>query len=196
MEIPFQAVEDLVAKNERILRLIEERKRSTQFRFVTGAYSPQPKRQSPDPRLPPVPKHWTVEKLGYLARLVSGGTPSKENPAFWNGEVPWVSAKDMKAPYLSDSEDHITPDAVIAASLDLLPASTILIVVRGMILAHSLPVCLLLNPATINQDLKGLRFNSKCNPQFMLVWLQGMAHIMHSLIEESAHGTRCLRTDQ
>src|ERR1017187_9531390 len=86
-------------------------------------------------------------------------------------------------------------EAVLAASLDLLPASTLLIVVRGMILAHSLPVCLLLSPATINQDIKGLRFDSKCNPQFMLVWLQGMAHILHSLIEESAHGTRCLRTD-
>jgi type I restriction enzyme S subunit len=188
-------IDDLVARKERILALIDERKRSTQFRLVTGAYSAKPKRKATDPRLPPVPEHWTAEKLGYLARMVSGGTPSKENPAFWKGEVPWVSAKDMKVQFLSDSEDHITQEAVLAASLDLLPTSTLLIVVRGMILAHSLPVCLLLRPATINQDLKGLRFNSRCNPEFMLAWFQGMAQIMHALIEESAHGTRCLRTD-
>ena len=188
-------IDDLIARKERILDLIEELKRSTQFRYITGADSPHPKRESLDSRLPSVPNLWTAEKLGYLARMVSGGTPSKENAAFWNGEIPWVSPKDMKVPYLSDSEDHITSEAVLAASLDVLPASTILIVVRGMILAHSIPVCLLLSPATINQDIKALRFSSKCNPQFMLVWLQGMAHIMHSLIEESAHGTRCLRTD-
>jgi type I restriction enzyme S subunit len=63
-----------------------------------------------------------------------------------------------------------------------------------MILAHSLPVCLLVKAATINRELKCLRFNSRCSPEFMLAWFQGMAQMMHSLIEKSAHGTRCLRT--
>ena len=193
--VPPRPIEEIEAENERLLDLLSQRKRSITLRFVTGSQCPRPKRQPADSRLPPVPGHWATEKLGYLARLVSGGTPSKENSSFWEGEIPWVSPKDMKTPYLHDSEDHISTKAIRAASLEVLPPSTVLIVVRGMILVHSLPVGILRVPATINQDIKGLCFNSRCDPEFMLAWLQGIAYLLHSLVEESAHGTRCLRTD-
>jgi type I restriction enzyme S subunit len=39
---------------------------------------------------------WGKNKLGELADIQSGATPSKGNPEFWNGSIPWVSAKDMK----------------------------------------------------------------------------------------------------
>jgi type I restriction enzyme S subunit len=44
---------------------------------------------------------------------MSGGTPSKSNPDFWGGPIPWVSAKSMKSFLLHDSEDRVT-DAAIA----------------------------------------------------------------------------------
>jgi type I restriction enzyme S subunit len=188
-------IDDLIAKKGRLLDLLSLGRSSVTFRLVTGGNSTKPKRLSADPRLPPIPKHWTPEKLGYLARLISGGTPSKENVTFWNGEIPWFSAKDMKTQYLEDSEDHISGEALETAGLQRVPPSTVLIVVRGMILAHSLPVGLLRVPATFNQDIKALCFNSRCHPEFMLAWFQGMASLLHPLVEESAHGTRCLRTD-
>lgn len=58
---------------------------------------------------------------------------------FWDGAIPWVSAKDMKAPRLNDSVLHVSETA-IGNGTRLAPAGTVFIVVRGMILAHSLPV--------------------------------------------------------
>ena len=74
---------------------------------------------------------WGMKKLDDLVDFQSGGTPSKANPAFWNGSVPWVSAKDMKHMFLEDAEDHISAAAVDDGaklvpswqSLDLFPSA-------------------------------------------------------------------------
>ena len=47
---------------------------------------------------------WNKTSLGDVVDFLSGGTPSKENATFWNGSVPWVSAKDMKRLFLDDAE--------------------------------------------------------------------------------------------
>lgn len=58
--------------------------------------------------LGPVPAHWSLTKLKYAASFVSGGTPSKGVPEYWDGDVPWASAKDLKADAIEDTADHIT----------------------------------------------------------------------------------------
>lgn len=48
-----------------------------------------------------VPGHWTVTPLKYVVRFRSGGTPSKDCHAYWEGSIPWASSKDMKSEALS-----------------------------------------------------------------------------------------------
>ena len=107
--------------------------------------------------------------------MISGGTPSKENVAFWNGDIPWVSPKDMKRVIISDTEDHITADAVKKSATSLLPGGTAMMVVRSGILAHSVPVALAARPMAINQDLKGMVPNpeetGELEPYYILAWL-------------------------
>jgi type I restriction enzyme S subunit len=74
------------------------------------------------------------------------------NPAFWNGNIPWVSSKDMKRPVIMDSEMHITEEA--AEGMQLYPAGTLLLVARSGILKRLLPLCRLGVESTINQDIK------------------------------------------
>jgi restriction endonuclease S subunit len=48
---------------------------------------------------------WKTYNLGDCVNfVVSGGTPSKKNPEYWDGNIPWVSCKDMKKPYLYYSQ--------------------------------------------------------------------------------------------
>lgn len=126
--------------------------------------------------------------------MVSGGTPDKANELFWKGEIPWASPKDMKRPRLSDTEDHISEEAVTAGGLKLIPANTVLIVVRGMILAHSFPVAITAAPMTINQDMKAL-LPLRIQPEFLAYLLIGLKSVMLSFVEEAAHGTRKLTTE-
>ena len=47
-----------------------------------------------------VPSGWIASQVGDIATFSSGGTPSKQNMTFWNGEEPWISGKDLKTHYL------------------------------------------------------------------------------------------------
>ena len=94
--------------------------------------------------------------LSALAAVVSGGTPSGDKDAYWTGDIPWVSPKDMKRDYIDGSADHITREAMDKTGLKLISPGSVLIVVRGMILAHTVPVGIAAVPLTINQDMKAL----------------------------------------
>ena len=70
-----------------------------------------------------------------------------------------------------------------------------LIVVRGMNLAHSFPVAITGAPVTINQDMKALTSRRRLNAEFLLWLLTGIVGIFVSLVDESAHGTRKLESE-
>jgi type I restriction enzyme S subunit len=136
------------------------------------------------------PRRYDTEPLGSLADMVSGGTPSKSVPEFWTGSLPWVSPKDMKRPYLADATDHITEDGADDANLKVLQPGAILIVVRGMILAHTVPLAINLAPLTINQDMRAFVPHDGIEAEY-LCWALRMQHgRLLSLVTNAAHGTK------
>ena len=138
------------------------------------------------------PKGWPTESLTDLCHCYSGSTPSKAKKEYWEGELPWFSAKDMKAEDLFDSEDHISEQVPETTTLKLLPKDTVAIVVRGMILAHTFPVCVLRIPATINQDLKALLPKQPVNSQFLAACLRSQSGFVLEKVSEAGHGTKRL----
>jgi len=99
-----------------------------------------------------IPENWAWARLSSFGVFNSGKTPSMSNPQFWNGNIPWVTSKDMKRPVITDSEMHISELA--ASSMQLYPAGTLLLVARSGILKRLLPLCKLGIDSTINQDIK------------------------------------------
>ena len=133
--------------------------------------------------------------LHELAKFVSGATPSKRIPQYWNGNIPWISPKDVKQDFLSDSRDHVSSAAVEDTRLTVVEAGNPVIVVRGMILARDVPVALTLCPATINQDVKMLvPKTSQVTGTFLWVSLMLAKPHLFSLVQTSGHGTRKLDT--
>lgn len=131
---------------------------------------------------------WIPTPLGDLGTLRSGGTPSMSNPRLWNGDIPWVSPKDMKVPRLVDAQDHVTPEA-IGRGTRLVQAGAVLIVIRGMILAHSFPVAHVGRPLAFNQDIKAFICGERLSSEFLLRWLEGNATRLRGLATASTHGT-------
>lgn len=124
----------------------------------------------------------------------SGGTPSKATAEFWEGSVPWFSPKDMKQPRLSDSADHVSDSVFSKTSLRRLPPGTVAIVVRGMILAHTVPISILDVSAAINQDLKALLPRRSIDPTFLAAMLRAQHATILAQVSTSAHGTKKLDT--
>lgn len=142
------------------------------------------------------PKRWQVRPLSDIAKFVSGGTPTKSNPEYWTGNLPWVSPKDMKIPEIRDSEDHVSPEVPRLTSLKLIPANAILIVVRGMILVHTAPVAITHVPVTINQDMKALLVEESVNPVYLMWLLRISQRWLLSLVTTAAHGTKKIDTSR
>ena len=119
--------------------------------------------------LPDLPKGWVWVTYSQLGEWHGGGTPSKRKPDFWNnGTIPWVSPKDMKIEYIENTKDYITPKAVKKSTAKLIPAKSLLFVVRSGILRHTLPIAINKVECTINQDLKALSPSKYIDPKYLL----------------------------
>ena len=138
---------------------------------------------------------WRETALGHVVEFLSGGTPSKAQTAYWNGSVPWVSAKDMKRFRLRDTEDHVTAEGV-ANGTNLVPAGTVLLLVRGMTLLNDLPVCTTEQPMTFNQDVKALRPIPGLDPDFLPYLVLGNKRRLLNLVDLAGHGTGRLNSEE
>ena len=119
---------------------------------------------------------WPMVAIGEHFTIRGGGTPSKGKAEFWEGEVPWISPKDMKEDFLTDTEDHISELAITSSTTKLIPAGSITCVVRSGVLAHSLPVAFLVRDMCINQDLVALTLKSSALlPRFLFYLIKSQA---------------------
>ncbi|MCP4601595.1 MAG: restriction endonuclease subunit S [Proteobacteria bacterium] len=190
------AIDALIEKKQRLIELLEEKRQVVISRAVTKGLDPNAKmKDSGVPWLGEIPAHWEVRDLGQLVDVVSGATPSKDNLSYWDGDIPWVSPKDMKRWVISDAIDHVTQKAVQVTTLKLIDPPAVLLVVRGMILLHSVPVAVTDAPVTINQDMKALIPRIEISPLYLMYQLRALKTAVLSRVEESGHGTRCLRTE-
>jgi len=189
-------IDALVQEQRRLIELLKEKRQAVISHAVTKGLNPHaPLKPSGIEWLGDVPEHWDVRPLKYLIKLSSGGTPSKENTAYWNGDVPWASSKDLKSDELFDTQDHITQLAVNEGVADLVPSGSILTVVRGMILLHTFPVVMTRVPMAINQDLKAITSGSSFHSDYLAWLLRGASAEILGRTDEAAHGTKVLRID-
>ena len=121
-----------------------------------------------DSELGEVPEGWEVGALDDSIEILSGGTPKTSVSEYWDGEIPWYTAKD--APSLSDifaltTERSITQAGVDNSSTKVLPAGTTIITARGTVGR----LAFLGIPMAMNQTCYGLRGASDY-PDFFTYW--------------------------
>lgn len=139
---------------------------------------------------------WKTCTLDECISLRSGSTPSKQNPSFWNGTIPWASSKELKQLRLYNTESRVTQEAIKSAS-SVIDKGTVLIVVRGMVLAKEFPVSIAQVTMTFNQDLKAVDpKGTAIDRSFLPYLLLGHREGLRSLADEAAHGTKRIQTDR
>jgi len=197
LEKRIKPIKQLIKKKESLINILKRRRQAVLTRTVTGYTSDGCETTDTDVDwLGRIPCDWAISPLKYQVSFESGKTPNKSNEDYWDGEIPWITAKDMKCDFLSSSQDQISQKAITETGIQLYEPETVVLVVRGMILDHTFPVALLNKHATINQDLKALIAKKTLNPEYLLRLLNGLSPIVLSITEESAHGTKKLDMDQ
>lgn len=168
--------ENLIAQRKESIALLDEFLKST-FLEMFG----DPVRNE---------KGWEVIPFNDVGKFKSGGTPSKSRTDFWEGDFPWVSPKDMKVSKIWDSQDHISEIVFEETTLKRIPRNHLLIVVRGMILAHSFPIAINEVEVAINQDMKAIEPIKDLNIAYLQYCIHAMKRQILDLISSAGHGTR------
>ena len=120
-----------------------------------------------------IPESWKWVRLVELGVFSSGKTPTMGESKYWkNGTVQWFTSKDMKKKYLDKSEMQITELA--ASEMIKYPAGTLLMVVRSGILKRMLPLCILTQDSTINQDIKAYRLFDSSISEYVYFMIKGL----------------------
>jgi type I restriction enzyme S subunit len=168
-------IDTLIADKERLIKLLKEKRSALISHAVTKGLDPNvPMKDSGVEWLGKIPEHWETCRLKFLVRMVGGGTPSKENSEFWQGNIPWVSPKDMKSPRITDTEDHISEEALVSSATSLVEAGRVLLVVRSGILRNTVPVAINECPVSLNQDMKALIVRGTINPEYLFFLIKGL----------------------
>ena len=114
--------------------------------------------------------NWDTDAVENLcAEIYGGGTPSKAHPEYYeDGDIPWVSSKDMKTDVLYDSQIKINQLGVENSTAKMVPINSVIMVIRSGILKHTLPVAINVVPITVNQDLKVFIPNERVLSLFLM----------------------------
>jgi type I restriction enzyme S subunit len=118
---------------------------------------------------------WPTKPLGELVNFIGGGTPRRDCPDFWGGEIPWASVKDLKSQSLGRTLESITPQGLDNSASNLIPKDTVIIASRvglGKVVIN-------LTPVAINQDLKALTpRDNNLFPRYLLLFLLSKAEYL------------------
>jgi len=133
-------------------------------------------------------------KLDDVVTFKSGGTPSKENESYWNGDIPWISATSMQGKYYSKSDRTLTEEGLKKGSKLALKGS-LLLLVRGSMLFNKIPIGITERDVAFNQDLKSLIVNDKSNTEYLYQWFSSQENLILDKVVGTGIGAGKLDTE-
>lgn len=124
------------------------------------------------------PSHWTVTTLEakkggpFITHVDSGGTPSTTREEYWDGNIPWLTPKEITRNghnvFVSATERNITEEGISSSAAKLLPSGTVMLTKRAPVGAVAINAI----PMSTNQGFLNFRCGSKLRPLFLAHWLK------------------------
>lgn len=117
----------------------------------------------------PLPEQWEWCGIGEVFGVYVGATPSRSNPAYWNGEVPWVSSGEVAFCRIGKTAETITAEGLANASTRLHPPGTVLLGMIGEGKTRGQAAILELE-ACNNQNCAAIRVSEAGYPEEYVYW--------------------------
>lgn len=168
------AIDALVAKKERLIELLDEKRQAVIKQAVTrGLDSNAPLKGSGVGWLGRIPAGWQVVRLGALCRIGNGSTPSREEPDYWSESgFPWLNSAKVNAEVALSADRFVTSRALRECHLPQVRAGSVLVAITGEGQTRG-RAALLDHEATISQHLAFLTpRDSSIDSRFLLRHLQ------------------------
>ena len=115
---------------------------------------------------------WKKCCVGAIGIITNGSTPSRKEPSFWNGNIPWVSSGEVANNIIESTKEMISEEGFDNSSVKKLPIGTVLIAMIGEGKTRG-QVSVLKIEATTNQNIAAIIINhGHVEPKFLWYWLQ------------------------
>ncbi|MGW3552176.1 restriction endonuclease subunit S [Streptomyces griseoincarnatus] len=141
------------------------------------------------------PDGWKRMPLAEAGKWLSGGTPSTANSAYWDGDIPWISAASLKEFRINRSDRRLTRLGADNGSR-LVDKGTVLFVVRGMSLKSEFRIGVTERQVAFGQDCKAIIAADGIDPHFLAHAVQTRTSEILAMVEEASHGTGRLDTER
>ncbi len=127
-----------------------------------------------------VPNTWSIYTLGEITEVVGGGTPSTKHSEYWDGDIPWITPKDLsnyEKKYIKKGERFITSEGLAKSSTKIMPEGTVLFTSRapiGYVAIAQTKIC-------TNQGFKSFICSEKLLPDFLYYYLKNNKDYVETL---------------
>ena len=133
----------------------------------------------------PVPEGWEIQPLGNISKISSGGTPSRTEPSYWNGDIPWIRTGEINYSIIDKTEEKITKYGLENSSARIVPKGTLLMAMYGEGITRG-RVGITGIDATINQAVAAIFPSEKLLTQFLYFYLE-YSYKKNRLLGHGAH---------
>lgn len=136
-------------------------------------------------------EEWKRAKLGDIAEMYAGGTPSTKIPEYWGGDIPWIQSGLIQNNYIVINciDGRITEQGLKNSSTDWIRKNSVLVAITGATCAN---IAYLKCDATANQSVISIT-TSYVNPLYLYFYLQNARNQLLSLQNGSAQGGLTLK---
>ena len=185
-------IDDLIAKKERLIQLLEEERTAiinhavtkglpAEERLKVGLDTTVPMKYSGIEWLGEIPAHWSYSSLKWYSKIYSGGTPSKDVEEYWlNGTIPWLNSGCVNQWDITEVSDYITEEAFNNSSAKWIPNKSLVIALAGQGKTKGM-VAQVQFETTCNQSLGVIVPNEKIYNRFLQYWLKNNYQNIRSL---------------
>ena len=184
-------LDTLIAAKQRMLRLLVEKQRAFITHAVTcGLHPSSPMQDSAISWLGEIPAHWQIWKIGHLAVVGNGSTPSRNNESYWADEgIPWLNSGVVNRPEITSADQFVTKLATRRCHLPMVGSGAALIAITGQGKTRGRASILSID-ATISQHLAFIQPRGHRLRPWFLRWVLVAAYDFLRSISDDAGGTK------
>ena len=151
----LDSIDEAIERADEVIAATERLRDALLHELLTRGLPGQHSEWKEVPGLGTIPASWRAVSMGDVAEVIGGSTPSRTQPKFWGGDIPWVvpsEVTELTARELRSSRESITDEGLRAAGLRVLPARSVLLTTRATIGATAIAAL----PVTTNQGFQSL----------------------------------------
>lgn len=183
-------VDALMANVQTQIEKLKAYKQSLITEVVTKGLDPSvPMKDSEVEWIGCYPNSWRLSHIGKVAEMGAGGTPSRNNPEYWdNGSIPWMSSGEINYEYVYDTSEKITELGMKNSNAKLLPINTVMLGLIGQGRTKGLSAILKIE-CTCNQNLAYLIANPTfLHYEYLFYCFKAMYSYIRGVVGESQAG--------